>query len=285
MIFMNTARRLRELLAQPAMIVAPGAFNGMTARIIEQSGFQAVYMTGGGTSIAHGYPDMGLLTLTEMADNAGMLARSVSLPVIADADTGYGNQLNVTRTVREYEQRGVAGLHLEDQVTPKRCGHMASKEVVSRQEYLANIRAAVKARSNPDFLIIARTDARSVMGLDESIARASEALAAGADMAFIEAAESVEEIAEIPRRIGSPCVINIAPGGRSPFVSLDDVQEMGYKLAIVPGVLLTAIISACDSALADLKEGRYPPHEYTGLKVSDMFRRFGADEWDSLRQQ
>lgn len=266
------------------MVIAPGAFNGMTAKLVEQAGFAAVYMTGGGTSIAHGYPDMGLLTLTEMAENAGQLARTVNVPVVADADTGYGNELNVTRTVREYERRGVAGLHLEDQVSPKRCGHMAGKQVVGRDEYLANVRAAVAARRDPDFVIIARTDARSVLGLDEAIARANDALSAGADMAFVEAPQSLEEMASIPRLVQGPCVINIAPGGRGPAPSMRAAEEMGYKLAIVPGVLLTAIIEACDKALADLNEGRYPPAEYTGLKVGDMFRRFGSDEWDALRQ-
>lgn len=266
------------------MVVAPGAFNGMTAKLVEQAGFPAVYMTGGGTSIAHGYPDMGLLTLTEMADNAGMLARTVKLPVIADADTGYGNELNVTRTIREYEQRGVAGLHLEDQVSPKRCGHMEGKQVVPRGEWIANIRAAVAARRDPDFLIIARTDARSVLGLDEAIGRANEALSAGADVAFVEAPQSLEEMALVPREVKGPCVMNIAPGGRGPAPGVRQCEEMGYRLAIVPGVLLTAIIEACDDALAELKDGRYPPAEYKGLKVGDMFRRFGADEWDALRQ-
>jgi 2-methylisocitrate lyase-like PEP mutase family enzyme len=266
------------------MVVAPGAFNGMTARMVEQAGFPAVYMTGGGTSLAHGYPDMGLLTLTEMADNAGMMARSVRIPVVADADTGYGNELNITRTVREYEQRGVAGMHLEDQVMPKRCGHMEGKQVVPRAEYLANIRAAVAARSDPDFLLIARTDSRAVLGFDEAITRVNEALALGADMAFVEAPQTLEEIASIPRLVRGACLMNIAPGGRSPSVSVKDAEAMGYRLAIVPGVLLTAVIEACDAALADLKAHRYPPADYTGLKVGDMFRRFGADEWDALRQ-
>lgn len=266
------------------MVVAPGAFNGMTAKLVAQAGFPAVYMTGGGTAIAHGLPDLGLLTLVEMADNAGMLARSVNVPVIADADTGYGNELNVTRTVREYERRGVAGLHLEDQVNPKQCGHTEGKQVVPREEWLVNIRAAIAARKDPDFLVIARTDARSMLGLEEAIARANAALALGADMAFVEAPQDMQEMADIPRRVQGPCVVNIAPGGRGPAPTPEQVEAMGYRLALVPGVLLTAVISACDAALADLMAGRYPPSPYTGLKIGDMFRRFGADEWDALRQ-
>lgn len=280
----SASRRLRELLAGPRMVVAPGAFNGMTARIIEQAGFEAVYMTGGGTSIAHGYPDLGLLTLTEMAANAAQLARTVALPVIADADTGYGNELNVTRTVREYEQRGVAGLHLEDQVSPKRCGHMEGKQVVPCAEWLALIRAALSARRDPDFVIIARTDARSVLGFDEAVVRANAALEIGADLAFVEAPQTQNEIELIPQRVRGPCVINIAPGGRGPAPALAQAESLGYRLAVIPGVLLTASIEACDAALADLLADRYPPVEYTGLSVSEMFRRFGSDEWNALRQ-
>ncbi len=158
------ARRLRELLAGPELVRAPGAYDGITARLIEQAGFPAVYMTGAGTSAAHGYPDYGLLTLTEMADNAALVARAVSVPVISDADTGYGNELNVTRTVREFEARGVAAIHIEDQISPKRCGHLEGKEVVSEAEFVSKIHAAVAARRDPDFVIIARTDANAVLG-------------------------------------------------------------------------------------------------------------------------
>lgn len=266
------------------MVVAPGAFNGMTARIVEQAGFPAVYMTGAGTSLSLGYPDLGLVTLTEMAGNAGVMARSVGIPVVADADTGYGNELNVTRTVREYQRSGVAGLHLEDQVSPKRCGHMDGKQVVGRAEYLANIRAAVRARTDPDFVIIARTDARAVLGFDEAIARANEALALGADLAFVEAPQTLDEVADIPRRVQGPCLLNIAPGGKGPTIPLQEAEEMGYRLAIVPGLLLMTVIESCDAALRELKEHRYPPRNYAGMTVGEMFRRFGADDWDALRQ-
>src|SRR5712672_2002061 len=190
---MTRASQLRELLRQDGMITAPGAYDCIGARVIEQAGFSAVYMTGAGTAATLGYPDYGLVTMTEMAENAGRLAAAVKIPVIADADTGYGNELNVTRTVREYQKRGVAGLHIEDQVAPKRCGHLDGKEVIPRDQFIAKIRAAVDARRSRDFLLIARSDARAVLGLDEAIARVREALAAGADMAFVEAAQSIEE--------------------------------------------------------------------------------------------
>jgi 2-methylisocitrate lyase-like PEP mutase family enzyme len=280
----SSAQRLRAMLREGPMVVAPGAFNGMTAQIVEQNGFSAVYMTGAGTSLSLGYPDLGLVTLTEMVANAGMMARSVGIPLIADADTGFGNELNVTRTIREYERNGVAGLHMEDQVMPKRCGHMEGKQVVERKDFLANIRAAVAARSNPDFLIIARTDARAVLGFDEAIARANDAIALGADMAFVEAPQTLEEIAAIPKQVKGPCLINIAPGGRSPSVTVKQADEMGYRLAIMPGLLLKAVIEACDAALQSVKDGSYPPETFTGLTVRAMFSRFGADDWDALRQ-
>ena len=196
---MSEAQKLRAKLRQDGMIVAPGAYDGITARLIEQAGFDAVYMTGAGTSAAFGYPDFGLLTMTEMVGNATRIVRTVSVPVIADADTGYGSELNTVRTVREYEQCGVAGIHIEDQVSPKRCGHLDDKEIVPREDFLAKIRAAVYARRDPDFLIIARTDSRAVAGFEEAIARANAALQAGADMAFVEAAQTMEEVATIPR--------------------------------------------------------------------------------------
>src|SRR5471030_2169884 len=159
---MHPTTRLRQLLAEPRMLTVPGAYDGLTARLIEQAGYPAVYMTGAGTAAARGFPDFGLLTLTEMADNAGVMARSVGVPLIADADTGYGNELNVTRTVREFESRNVAALHIEDQVAPKKCGHLAGKQVIPREEFTSKVRAAVEARSSKEFIIIARTDARAV---------------------------------------------------------------------------------------------------------------------------
>jgi 2-methylisocitrate lyase-like PEP mutase family enzyme len=280
---MKASTQLRQLLKQPGMLTAPGAYDGLTARLVEQAGFPVVYMTGSGTSAARGYPDYGLLTMTEMVENAGVLARSVKVPVIADADTGYGNELNITRTVREYELRNVAGIHIEDQVSPKRCGHLDGKEIIGRAEYIAKIRAAVAAKSDPDFLIIARTDARAVAGFDEAVARASAALDAGADMAFVEAMQTMEELELVPRLVKGPCLLNIVPGGKTPLLDLRKAEAMGYKLTILPGILYKSVIEACDATLKALKETHMAMPPKNPATVTDTFRRFGADEWDALR--
>ena len=276
-------RRLRELLATSDLIVAPGAYDCLSARLIEAAGFPAVYMTGAGTSVSQGYPDFGLLTMSEMVENAARIVRAVDVPVIADADTGYGNELNAFRTVQEYESRGVAGIHIEDQVSPKKCGHLDDKEVVSRDDYVAKIRAAVAARRNRDFMIIARTDARAVAGLDEALTRANAALQAGADMAFVEAPQTMQELAEVPKRVAGPCLLNVVRGGKTPEIDLRQAQQMGYRLAIVPGLLLKAVIGACDEALAELKTTHVHPAPRHDMTVRDAFNRVGADEWDALR--
>ena len=281
---MTQASRLRRLLRQDGMVVAPGAYDCITARLIEQAGFAAVYMTGAGTAASLGYPDFGLVTMSEMVANARRIAGAVDVPVLADADTGYGNELNVFRTVREFERSGVSGIHIEDQQFPKKCGHLEGKEIVSREDYLAKIRAAVAARSNQDFTIIARTDARAVAGFDEAVARANAALAAGADMAFVEAPQTLEEVAAVPRLVDGHCLLNVVRGGKTPDLDLREAEAMGYKLAIVPGLLIQSVVGICDQMLADLRStGRHPrpPKEIT---VSEMFRRFGADEWDALRE-
>jgi 2-methylisocitrate lyase-like PEP mutase family enzyme len=274
---------LRELLAAPGMLIAPGAYDGIGARLIEQAGFSAVYMTGAGTAAARGYPDFGLLDMGEMVANAATMARAIRVPLIADADTGYGNELNVTRTVREYESRGVAAIHIEDQVSPKRCGHLDGKEVVSRAEFVSKIRAAADARRTKEFVIIARTDARAMMSLDEAIWRGNAALDAGADLVFVEATQSLEEVAAVPKAVKGPCLLNVVAGGRTPIFDLREAEAMGYKLAILPGLMLAAAIQAGDAALAQLKATHKAP-EVT-QSVAQTFRRFGADEWDALRQR
>jgi 2-methylisocitrate lyase-like PEP mutase family enzyme len=282
---MKATTRLRQLLGQPDMIVAPGAYDGITARLVEQAGFPAVYMTGAGTSMARGFPDFGLLGMSEMVDNATVMVRTVDIPLIADADTGYGNELNVTRTVREFEARGVAGIHVEDQASPKRCGHLDGKEIIPAAEFVSKIRAAGAARRDPDFLIIARTDSRAVAGFDEAIARANAALAAGADMAFVEAVQTAEELALVPQRVKGPCLLNVVPGGKTPRVTMQEAQALGYRLAILPGLLLTAMMVAADHALRAMKETGAPADAAKGASVMDTFRRFGADEWNALRQR
>jgi 2-methylisocitrate lyase-like PEP mutase family enzyme len=279
---MTGATGLRALLRGEAMVIAPGAYDGLTAKLVAQAGFSAVYMTGAGTSVSHGYPDFGLLTMSEMVDNAGRIVRAVDVPVIADADTGYGNELNVFRTVQEYQQRGVAAIHIEDQVSPKKCGHLDDKEIVPREDYVAKIRAAVAARQG-DFLIIARTDARAVAGMDEAVARANEALAAGADMAFVEAPQTMDELAAVPKLVRGPCLLNVVRGGKTPEIDLHRAQTMGYRLAIVPGLLLKAVIGACDEVLAELKARHIHPVPRTDMTVREAFNRVGAEEWDTLR--
>lgn len=280
---MTAPARLRTLLSGPDMLVAPGAYDGITARLIEQAGFSAVYMTGAGTSASFGLPDYGLLTMTEMVGNAARITAATTLPLIADGDTGYGTELNVVRTVQEHERAGTAGIHIEDQVSPKRCGHLEGKELVSREEFTAKIRAAVATRRDPDFLVIARTDARSVMGFEESILRANAALEAGADMAFVESPQTLEEVEAVPRRVKGPCLLNVVWGGKTPQVDMRDAQRMGYRLAILPGVLLKTVYGACDAALAALRETHRHPTPLFDASVRENFRRFGADEWDALR--
>jgi 2-methylisocitrate lyase-like PEP mutase family enzyme len=279
---MSKPSELRELLRKDGMIAAPGAYDCITARLIEQAGFSAVYMTGAGTAAALGYPDYGLNTLSEMVENAGRIAAAVKVPVIADADTGYGNELNVVRTVREYEQRGVAGIHIEDQAFPKKCGHLENKAIVPLEDYLAKIRAAVLARRDPDFLLIARTDARAVLGFEEAVRRANAALDAGADMAFLEAPESLEEVAAAPRLVRGPCLLNMVWRGKTPDVAIDDVQAMGYKLSILPVLLFNAVVGVCDKMLGELRRERRHPTPVADVAPKEFFRRMGSDDWDRV---
>ena len=280
---MSGAARLRELLAGDALVVAPGAYDCLTARIVEQAGFPAVYMTGAGTAASLGYPDYGLLTLTEMAQNAARIAAAVGVPVIADADTGFGNELNVVRTVREYAAAGVAALHIEDQEFPKRCGHLDDKAVIGADRFVSRVRAAAENRPDDDLVLIARTDARAVHGFEEALERANRALAAGADVAFVEAPQTLEELAEVPRRVDGPCLLNVVAAGRTPDIGLDQAAELGYKLAIVPVLLLAAVLAAGDAALAGLAETGRHPEGVPVIGVEELFRRAGAERWDEVR--
>lgn len=280
---MDSTSRLGSLLRREGMLIAPGAYDCITARMIAQAGFEAVYMTGAGTAATLGYPDYGLVTMSEMVENAGRIATAVPLPVIADSDTGYGNELNVFRTVREFEKRGVAGIHLEDQGFPKRCGHLDDKEIIPLDDYLAKIRAAASARTSPDFLLIARTDSRAVIGFEEAIRRANAALAAGADMAFVEAPQTLDEVSSVPRLVKGPCLLNVVRGGKTPDVAFDDAERWGYKLAIVPGLLFKTVMNACDAALEQLRQGRRYPAPAKEMTVAEGFRRVGADDWEPLR--
>jgi len=253
---MKKTTKLRSLLKQPGIIVAPGAHNAFTAKIIEQTGvFQAVYMTGSGAAMSLiGEPDIGLLTMTEMVTQARNLASAVSLPLIADADTGYGNAINVVRTVREYERAGVAAIHIEDQITPKKCGHFEGKQVVSQSEMVGKIRAAVDAREDPDFVLIARTDARAVLGLEEAIKRAQACVEAGADVIFVEAPQSLEELEIIAKSIDAPLLVNMDEGTKTPLLTVRELEEMGFKIVIFPRSAPCAAAKAIQELMQLLKE-------------------------------
>jgi 2-methylisocitrate lyase-like PEP mutase family enzyme len=269
-------------LARGEMIVAPGVYDGLMARLVARAGFRAAYMTGAGTAASHGLPDYGLLTMTEMVANAARITAAADVAVIADADTGFGNELNVTRAVREYERAGVAAIHIEDQGFPKKCGHLDNKVIVPLDEFLPKIRAAVAARTDPDFKIIARTDSRAPIGFDEAIARANAALGAGADIAFIEAPRTLEEIRAVPKLVNGPCLFNLVYGGKTPDINLDTAREMGFRVSILPDVLWREAVMACERVLAGLAAGRLPD-QTTGLTVRELFERTGAGEWDALR--
>jgi 2-methylisocitrate lyase-like PEP mutase family enzyme len=247
-------KTLKELIEAGELVVAPGVFNPLTAMITEAQGFEAVYMTGFGTSaMNYGYPDLGLLTMTEMVENAARIAASVTIPVIADADTCYGNPINVVRTIQEYEKAGAAAIHMEDQVWPKRCGHMTGKAIIDAEDMVVKIRAAAEARTDPDFLIIARTDAIATHGFEHAIERGHLYAEAGADVLFIEAPTSVEEMEQIPKRLPErPHLVNMAP--RTPNLPVADLKNMGFSIALLPGICLAASIAACIEELQRFKE-------------------------------
>ena len=232
---MTPRRTLRTLIAGKQGLVVPGAYDGISARLVQRAGFPAVYMTGYGTSASRlGLPDLGFAGLAEMADHARNLAAVLDVPLIADADTGYGNALNVRRTVQAYEAAGVAALHIEDQVAPKRCGHLSGHQVVPRGEFAGKIRAAVEARTDPDFLVIARTDAISAVGFDEALRRGEAAAAAGADVLFIEAPRDEAQVERVARTFDTPLRYNYAPGGRSPLLPFPRLRELGYAIILLP---------------------------------------------------
>ncbi len=247
---MSYAKQLREILAREKTVLVPGAYDAFSAKIYKQAGFDIIYMTGSGvTASLIGMPDMGLLTMTEMANQARNIVNAVDLPVICDADNGYGNPINVVRTVKEYEQAGVAGIHIEDQVAPKRCGHFEGKQVIPAKEMVKKIEAALYARRDDNFLLIARTDARSVVGLDEALLRGRLYWEAGADMVFIESPQSREELKVVAETFhGVPLLVNMVEGGRTPVLSFEELKEMGFTIVLYP----TASIRAAGKTLQEL---------------------------------
>ena len=279
---------LRELFEADEMVLAPGCYDALGARLIEEAGFSAAYMTGFGSAASRlGRPDVGLMTLSEMVDNARRIAQAIDIPVIADADTGYGNSINVIRTVREYEAAGVAAIHLEDQVMPKKCGHMEGKQVVPVGEMAAKVAAAVAARCSSDFLIIARTDARAVEGLEGALQRARIYREAGADALFVEAPQSEAEIEAVARAFGGvPLLFNYAEGGKTPAVSHAFLRDLGFKLVIFPLTVLLSATQAIRSALARVKADGSPLELVPSLLGFDEFLEFiGMDEIRDLERR
>ncbi|MBW6486329.1 MAG: isocitrate lyase/PEP mutase family protein [Syntrophobacterales bacterium] len=248
-------KKLRDLLQKPGLVRAPGAFDAWSARLVEKAGFSAVYMTGyGAAASVLGQPDIGLMTMSEVVSQAGNMASAVAIPFIADGDTGYGGVLNVIRTVQEFEKAGVAGLQLEDQVFPKRCGHMEGKQLIPREEMAAKIRAAVYARQSEDFVIVARTDARAVTNLKDALARAVAYAEAGADVLFVEAPQTLAEMKEIARELRLPLIANMVEKGKTPFLSAEELEQIGFKIAIYPVSTLYAATRAMMKVLTHLRE-------------------------------
>jgi 2-methylisocitrate lyase-like PEP mutase family enzyme len=278
-------KRLRRALETGPIVIAPGVYDCIGARMVEQAGFGVCYMTGAGTAAAFGFPDYGLVSFTEMVENAGRIVAATRLPVVADADTGFGNELNVVRTVREYERRGVAAMQLEDQSFPKKCGHLDDKRVVPTDEFLSKIRAAAGARVDPDFVIIARTDARASLGLDEAITRANGALSAGADVAFVEAPQSMDELAAIPRAVRGPCLLNLVWRGKTPDLSFEEAAAMGYRIAILPGLLFKSAMATFDEVLAATRAAGRHATIRNELAPQQVFNRLGARDWDAISKQ
>jgi 2-methylisocitrate lyase-like PEP mutase family enzyme len=250
---MRATTSLRELLNGDGIVVAPGVYDALSARLARAAGFAAAYATGGGIARSMGFPDLGLVSMHEVADRLAGIVEHAGVPVIADADTGYGNALNVRRTVREFERAGVAALHLEDQVYPKRCGHYDDKAVVSTAEMVQKLRAARDAAADPDLVLIARTDAIAVEGLDAAIERAHAYAAAGADVLFVEAPASEAQIETIARSVPGPKLINMFEGGKTPLVPLARLEALGYRIVIVPSDLQRAAIRAMEDVLAVMR--------------------------------
>ncbi|MCR4442523.1 MAG: oxaloacetate decarboxylase [Peptococcaceae bacterium] len=283
----KTTTKLRKLLARDKILVAPGTHDVLTAKIIEKEGFEAVYMTGYGTSASVlGQPDVGLLTMTEMVQRASNIAEAITVPLIADGDTGYGNAVNVARTVREYEKAGVACIQLEDQVAPKKCGHMMGRQIISAEEMVGKIKAACDARRDPDFMIMARTDARTNYGIEEALERGKLYEEAGADILFIESPESIEEMKMITKSFKVPVLANMLEHGRTPLLSAKELEEIGYDLVI----FCVASTYVAAKAVTDLmrtlkKEGTTKNYLDKMITFEDFNKLIGLPEIRKMEQK
>ena len=283
----NGPKRLRELLAQPGIIRSLGAHDVFTALIVEQAGFETVFIGGFGTSASLlGLPDLNFLTMTEMADAVRRMAARVSIPVIADGDTGHGDLHNVQRTIEAFERAGAAGILLEDQVMPKRCGHFADKHVIATDEMVLKIKAAVRAKSDPDFVIFARTDARQMNGLDDAIDRVNRCCDAGADIAFIEAPQSRAELEDIPKRVKHPLFVNMLSGGVTPILPVRELEHLGYKIVVCP----IESLMVCARAMRELCEawkatGRVDQLATAAMSFGEVKKLLGVEEFLKLRER
>jgi len=283
---MTPRQELRRLIRQTGYTMVPGAYDTLTARLVEAAGFPAVYLTGGGYSRASGYPDLGLLSLTENVQFIGRTVEAVAIPVIADADTGYGNAINVIRTVREYEKTGVAGFHIEDQVSPKKCGHYEGKEVIGRAEMVGKIKAAVDTRRDADMVIIARSDARAIEGLEAALDRVNAYLEAGADVGFVEAPQTVEELRIVGKRMRGPALVNVFEGGKTPMLGATELDEMGFRLGIYPSQTHRAAIRAAQRVLAAMKrDGDTSAIEAELATFQDREDAVGTASWRALEEK
>ena len=284
---MNSRQVLKQQFKRDRLLVAPGCFDGLSARLVEEAGFEAAYLSGGAVARSMGIPDIGLVTMSEVIERAAQVVSAVKIPVIADADTGYGNAVNLVRSVKEFERTGVAAIHIEDQITPKRCGHLDGKEVIPLREMEKKLEAALASRSDPDFCIIARTDARGVHGLEDAIRRGRAFAELGVDAVFIEAPQSEAELEEIPRALPNvPLLVNVFKGGKTPMLPVDRLQQLGYRIAIYPSETQRAAIHAMRQALGLLKR------DGTTEKMDDALTTFkerdkvvGLDEWQQLEKQ
>ena len=283
---MTVRQTMRNLIARSGYTVVPGAYDTLTARLVEQAGFAAVYLTGGGYSRANGYPDLGLLTLGENVRFIGLTVEAVAIPVIADADTGYGSAINVIRTVREYEKAGVAAFHLEDQVSPKKCGHYEGKGVIGRAEMVGKIKAAVDTRRDADLVIIARSDARAIEGLEAAIDRVNTYLEAGADVGFVEAPQSVEELRIVGKSVRGPALVNVFEGGKTPMLGATELEEMGFRLGIYPSQTHRAAIRAAQRVLAAMKrDGDTSAVEAELATFQEREDAVGTARWRELEER
>jgi 2,3-dimethylmalate lyase len=276
-------RGLRDLLAA-GPVFAGSCYDCLTSRLVEDAGFEALYLSGAGVALSRlGIPDLGLVTQTEMVDVARRITARAGVPLISDIDTGFGGVLNVARTIEEFGAAGVAAVHMEDQVFPKRCGHIRGKAVIGLDEYLAKVRAANRARAGGGMVLIARTDAIAVEGIDAAIERGNRALAAGADMVFVEAPTSIDEVEAIARRIDGQTVFNLLAGGISPTLTFDELAELGFDLVIVPPLAVSTAVQSVRTTARRIFEARSDePLRELGLEANELFELFGLSEWLAL---